>query len=171
MTDAFDTELSQLYLEEFPRLQRYLDRRLGDPQLATDIAQESFVRLLDRGTMPDAPGAWLVTVATNLLRDSARRTGRRLRLLQAAGEPVAAGTPAPGVEARLDSEERRRAVREALGRLADRDRDALLLRHSGFSYREIGLSLGIAEASVGTILLRAGAAFRAAWEELHGQPD
>ncbi len=171
MPDRFEAELSRLYREQFPRLQRYLDRTIGDPQQATDIAQEAFVRLFERGRMPDEVGAWLVTVANNLLRDNARRRGRRLRLLEAAGEPVATGAPSPGIEEQLEREERRGAVREALATLAARDRDALLLRHSGYSYREIGLTLGIAETSVGTILLRAGAAFRATWEGRHGQSD
>jgi DNA-directed RNA polymerase specialized sigma24 family protein len=46
-----------------------------------------------------------------------------------------------------------------------RDQQLLLLRHEGYSYREIGTALDIAETSVGTLLMRASAAFAASFEE------
>jgi DNA-directed RNA polymerase specialized sigma24 family protein len=58
-------------------------------------------------------------------------------------------------------------VRAALDRPTLRDRQALLLRHGGYSYREIAAALGLAETSVGTTLVRAGQAFRAAFQEMH----
>jgi len=67
--------------------------------------------------------------------------------------------------------ERIDAVRAALDTLTLRDRQALLLRHAGYSYREIAGAVGLAETSVGTTLVRAGQAFRAAFQELHGAPD
>ena len=57
------------------------------------------------------------------------------------------------------------AVRAVLSRLPVRDQQMLLLRHEGYSYREIGTALEIAETSVGTLLMRATAAFAAAFEE------
>jgi len=62
-------------------------------------------------------------------------------------------------------------VRAALDRLTPRDRQALLLRHAGYSYREIAAALHLAEGSVGTMLVRAGQVFRAAFKEMHGAPD
>jgi RNA polymerase sigma-70 factor (ECF subfamily) len=160
-----------MYAEGFGPLFRYLDRLSGDPDLAADIAQEAFIRLLARGAMPDAPKAWLVSVAHNLLRDVQRGAGRRMRLLaeQPDRAPVASAPPDPS--AQLDSDERIQDVRVALDRLAPRDRQALLLRHSGYSYREIAQVLEIAEGGVGTLLLRAAARFRRAFKEMHGAPD
>jgi RNA polymerase sigma-70 factor (ECF subfamily) len=169
--DQFDAEFDRLFEQHFARLFRYLDRSLGDAQLAADLAQEAFVRLFDRGEMPDEPIAWLITVAANLLRDDKRRTTRRLRLLARAPDDVPHATAPPDPAAAIDQAERRDQVRAALARLAPRDRDALLLRHSGYSYREIALALGITETGVGTVLLRAGASFRKAYQELHGDPD
>ena len=167
----FESALTRLYEKQFPALYRYLDRTLGDGQLATDIAQEAFIRLFDRGSMPDEPVAWLITVVNNLVRDDYRRTGRRLRLLEQAGYNVGHSATSPDATTRLDQEERREQVRTALTRLSLRDRQALLLRHSGYSYREVAVALGITETSVGTILLRAGALFREVYEELYGKPD
>ena len=169
--DQFDAEFDRLFEQHFAQLFRYLDRSLGDAQLAADLAQETFVRLFDRGEMPDEPIAWLITVAANLLRDDKRRTTRRLRLLASAPADVPHAAAAPDPADAIDQAERRDQVRAALARLAPRDRDALLLRHSGYSYREIALALGITETGVGTVLLRAGASFRKAYQELHGDPD
>lgn len=171
MSSLFEAALTRLYQRQFPSLYRYLDRTLGDSQLATDIAQEAFIRLFDRGSMPDEPVAWLITVVNNLVRDDYRRTGRRLRLLERAGYNVGHSSGTPDAATSVDQQERREQVQAALSHLTLRDRQALLLRHSGYSYREVAVALGITETSVGTILLRAGALFREVYEELHGKPD
>ena len=171
LAEEFEAALTRLYQHQYPTLYRYLDRTLGDSQLATDIAQEAFIRLFDRGSMPDEPVAWLITVVNNLVRDDYRRTGRRLRLLEQAGYNVGHSSASPDASTRLDQQERREQVRAALSHLSHRDRQALLLRHSGYSYREVAVALGITETSVGTILLRAGALFREVYEELYGKPD
>lgn len=168
---AFQAGLDRLFRERFPALYRYLHRLSGDRALAEDIAQEAFIRLFDRAEMPDEPVAWLITVATNLLRDDRRKTGRRLRLMERAGTDVGGNATAIDPASEVVQAERRQQVRAALDTLALRDREVLLLRHSGFSYREIGAALGMPEVSVGTTLSRAGAAFRRSYEELHGEPD
>ena len=55
----------------------HLVRRLRKPELAADVMAESFARALlvvkdDSSELPQAPAAWLFTVAINLVRDSAR---------------------------------------------------------------------------------------------------
>jgi RNA polymerase sigma factor (sigma-70 family) len=59
--------------------------------------------------------------------------------------------------------EEQAAVRQALAEVPERQRDCLLLRHSGYSYAEIALTLGIAVGSVGVLLARAEHAFRATY--------
>jgi RNA polymerase sigma factor (sigma-70 family) len=54
----------------------------------------------------------------------------------------------------------RAAVRRALAEVPERQRECLLLRHSGYSYAEIAETLGIAIGSVGVLLARAEHAFR-----------
>src|SRR3712207_7447153 len=53
----------------YPSLYRYLHRLTGDADVAEDLAQESFVRLLGRRVSDDGVRVWLFTVATNLVRD------------------------------------------------------------------------------------------------------
>ncbi|MEO7474276.1 MAG: sigma-70 family RNA polymerase sigma factor [Gemmatimonadales bacterium] len=168
---VFDASFSRVFLQQFTRLLSYLTRLTGDPELASDFAQEALMRLHRRGTLPDAPGAWLVSVANNLFRDHRRSVSRRLELMATRpdGGPDA-GRP-PAADADLLADERRREVRMVLDRLPPRDRDLLLLRHSGYSYREIATALSVAETGVGTMLGRASEAFRRAYEEIHGAPD
>jgi RNA polymerase sigma-70 factor (ECF subfamily) len=157
--DAFATTFRRLFDEQFPSLFRYLDRLSGDPELAADLAQEAFVRLYQRGALPDDARAWLASVAANLLRDERRRSARRARLLDTRPDDVPLGS-VPAADAGVVEGERRALARAALDALPPRDRDMLLLKHEGYSYREIARAVGVAESSVGTLLARATAAFR-----------
>lgn len=161
---GFDREFRHAFGEEFESLFRYVDRWSGDAALAADVAQETFIRLYHRGRLPEDLRAWLVSVANNLLRDEHRRVARRERLLEkhSRAEAVEGSMPLP--DGGLLAEERRRAVRGALDELPTRERALLLLRHEGYSYRELGKALHIRESSVGTLLTRARERFRAAME-------
>lgn len=167
MTPSFHDHFVELFNAHFPRVFRYLDRLSGEPDLASDLAQEAFVRLYRRGAPPDAPAAWLITVATNLFRNARAQQSRRLRLLTAerGAEVLADPPPAPG-QATEDAETRGR-VRAALDRLDERERQLLLLRAEGYSYRDLAAALDLNEASVGTLLARAKRAFRAVYEGDH----
>jgi RNA polymerase sigma factor (sigma-70 family) len=161
----FEGAFVELFEAEFSRLFRYLDRLSGDPDLAADLAQETFIRLYRRGSMPDSPEVWLVTVALNLFRNARSTTSRRLRLLARWGEPARTEEPASKDVGALETASQ---VRAALATLEERDRDMLLLRAEGYSYREIAAALELHEASVGTLLARARRAFREAYEVSHG---
>jgi len=147
MTDAIG-ELYRLYHDALVRM---LYRRTGDRDRAEDLAQETFARALE--APPHNPRPWLFAVALNLVREDGRRAvrqGRRLQLLRAETDHPSV---APDVE--FERREREAAVRSALDRLGDRDREALLLKAEGFSYDEIATALGLAPGAVGTTLARA----------------
>lgn len=145
---SFEATFERLY----PSLHRYLLRLTGDADAAEDLAQEAFVRLLENDVAEEEERVWIFTVATNLLRDQARKVTRRKRLLSAV--PVLpSATPAPDEEAaRSESIDR---VRTALDQLAPRDRQILLMREEGFKYDEIARAVGVAPGSVGTLISRA----------------
>jgi RNA polymerase sigma factor (sigma-70 family) len=163
---SFDTAFRTVFRERYPGLFRYLNRLAGDAALADDIAQEAFVRLYRRGAMPDDPPAWLITVAHNLFRNERRRLGRHWRLLRGQAFLLVAPAAAPGADERLLSNERVRLVRRALERLPLRDRQLLLLRHEGYSYRQVARLLHLNQNSVGTMLARAAMAFRTVYGEM-----
>lgn len=146
-------EFDALFDALYPALFRYCNRMTGDPDQAEDLAQEAFFRLLDRGIQGTESGlrSWLFRVATNLARDRSRTRETRRRILS--GFPPAENVEGPDRD--LARAEEVRHVRRALEVLNQRDREMLLLRQEGFSYREIAEVAGVSHRSVGTILARA----------------
>jgi len=64
------------YAKWSKEIERFVQARLGDPQLAEEIAQESISRLLaqdKRGVEIENPRAWLFRTARNLAVDVVRR--------------------------------------------------------------------------------------------------
>lgn len=144
------------YRHHWAALFRYVDRLVGDADLAADVVQEAFVRLLDQ-TLPDEEvRRWLFTVATNLVRDDARMSARRRRLLAERYEQAdLAHDPAELPDRAVLRAERVAAVRAALAEMPERDRRLLLMREEGFRYAEIAEVIKVAPGSVGTLLARA----------------
>jgi RNA polymerase sigma-70 factor (ECF subfamily) len=163
----FDDAFREEFERRFSSLFRYLDRLSGDPDLAADIAQEAFLRLYRRGTMPLDAGSWLAVVARNLFHNARAKAGRRRHLLAREEAGRLLGDAGASPEADLDSVRRQKAVRSALEELPTREREMLLLRYEGYTYREIARILDVNPASVGTLLARAKEAFRRALED-HG---
>lgn len=163
---SFRGQIEELFRTQHARLLRVLVRLSGEAELAADLTQEAFVSLMRRGSMPDAPEAWLITVALNRLRNERAKASRRGRLLPLVTEP-SAGAPPPTIGEATGARSARRQVRAALERLPERDAQLLVLRSEGYSYRDIATTLGIHEASLGTLLARARRAFVAAYEEPH----
>lgn len=145
-------DFDSLYGKLYPSLFRYLQRLVGDADIAEDIAQESFVRLLKQNLPEDEVRPWLFTVAMNLVRDHARKVERRQRLLTTA--PVLVSSTALPDEA-VETAERVGSVRVVLNQLSARDQQLLLMREEGFKYEEIANVIGVAPASVGTLIARA----------------
>ena len=140
--------------EHYPGLVRYCQRLTADRDVAEDIAQESLLRLFTKGVSGPASGirAWLFKTATHLVRDRYRVEENRRRLLEV--NPVRPQQP-ESAELSLERGEARAKARAALDALSPRDREILLMRYSGFSYREIAEAVGVAATSVGTLLARA----------------
>ena len=143
----------------------YFVRFSGDPELAADLAQETFLaafRRLDRLSEDRSFAAWLYQIARNQLRSEWRR--RQLRtivsldwLLSRTRAPV----PALG---RADEAARypvRDQVQRALDDLSPALREALLLHHlGGFRGQEVADVLGISVAAARKRIGRADAEFR-----------
>jgi RNA polymerase sigma-70 factor (ECF subfamily) len=161
---TFHDDFVARFHARFDRLYRYLQRLSGDPDLASDLAQETLVKLYQRGSMPDAPEGWMIAVATNLFRNVESNRVRRARLLTVARGAELAADPPPSPAEALEAEESGRRMRNVIDKLPLRERQLLLLRAEGYSYREIAVALDLNEASVGTLLARAKGAFRGLYE-------
>jgi RNA polymerase sigma-70 factor (ECF subfamily) len=147
-------DLDALFRTYNAPLVRYLTRQLGDRDWAEEVAQETFLRAARQETIV-SERAWLFAVATNLIRDEARRDARRRRHLELLrAEAEAEGPPDPP-ELDIERHERASAARAALAQLSERDREALLMREEGLDYHEIAKALDLSIGSVGTTLSRA----------------
>lgn len=150
--------LERLFREYHGPLVRYLARRVGDRDLAEELAQETFLRAMRQGPVA-RERAWLFAVATNLVRDEVRRESReRRRLSLLKGELDTTSPPEPDVlaaERAADALREQALARRAVDALGERDRAALLLREEGLDYHEIAATLGLSVGSVGTTLSRA----------------
>ncbi|MBN1889770.1 MAG: sigma-70 family RNA polymerase sigma factor [Thermoflexales bacterium] len=161
-TEPFDT----LFGQHYAVIYAVLFRLTGERAEAEDLAQETFLRLYDAlrdSQRIDNVGGWLYRVATRLGYNALRAARRRAGYEQAAAEPEQARTPDPAEE--LAHAEQRRLVRTALAQLPPQQAQLLVLRHSGLSYKELAGVLGVAPASVGTLLARAEQAFGACYVE------
>lgn len=129
----------------------YLRRISGDPALADDVLQESYLRLLRHPPSADRDErerkAYLFQIATNLMRDRWRAKERERSALE---RLLSFWSPRPErSEVSLD-------MGAALDRLPPRDRALLWLAHvEGYDHREIAKVLGLQERSVRVILFRA----------------
>lgn len=130
-----------------PALWAYLSRLSGNRQLADDLLQESYYRLLRSRESFDGEAHrrnYLFRIATNLVRDSRRGTAS-WRSLPLPELPVDAADPAQSAD-----------VQRALARLKPRERALLWLAYAqGSSHREIAGVLGVKTGSVKLLLFRA----------------
>ena len=168
-------ELVHRYEKE---LYGYLRRLVGDPTLAEDIFQSTFLQLYQKADQYEPGRAvrpWLYTLATNLAIDAMRRAGRRqavsLDRLHEQGEEQNAGSLLQLLAAQdkepfqnLEAKERAELVQRALLELPEPMRTVVLLAYyRGLKYNEIAEILGI---PLGTVKSRLHMALRRLYELL-----
>ena len=147
----------ELFERYAPALLRFASRMLSDRETAEEVTQEVFVKVISRAHQYDgraAVSSWLFAIAANACRDRKRHDRRATIVpLEAVGDLSASGE---GADARLESRQRRAAVRQALASLSDEQREALVLaRYHGLPYAEISKVLGISVGAVKTRIFRA----------------
>ncbi|HSK07388.1 MAG TPA: sigma-70 family RNA polymerase sigma factor [Acidimicrobiia bacterium] len=122
---------------------RFLRHLLGDPALAEDVTQETFVRVyrkLGSFRFRSKFSTWVFQVARNAGIDALRSRQRRARLASALESQVR--STLHGAELGVE-------VEAALQSLAPRLREAFVLIEAlGLTYREAGEALGIPEGTV-----------------------
>lgn len=150
MTAGLHPPVHQLYQSHQGWLRAWLGRRLGCPETARDLAQDTFVRVLLR---PQAvvnlrePRAYLTTVARGLVVDHWRRRSLEQAYLDALASVPACHAPSPDeqllVLQALDELDR------LFGALAPRVREAFVLaQFGGLDYAQVATRLGITERTV-----------------------
>jgi RNA polymerase sigma-70 factor (ECF subfamily) len=129
----------------------YLARVSGDPALADDLLQESFIRFLAADAPTDGEVAsrrYLFRIGTNLLRDHWRRP-RHSSIDEVPEDRV----PLAGTTEQSDSAI---LLGPALQQLKPRARQLLWLAYAeGYSHQEIAAITGLASPSIRLLLFRA----------------
>jgi RNA polymerase sigma-70 factor (ECF subfamily) len=142
----------------------------GDHEEALDITQETFISAYKaygkfRGDAD--PFTWLYRIGINLFRKRYGRKKRRESLWAKRIEkepPKLVETRTPGDE--LEAMERSRLVRQAISRLPEGQREAVIFKYlNDYSYEEIA---ELAGCSIGTVKSRLSRAKRALAEILEG---
>ena len=146
-SSGFDdqTQVQRLYKTHAPSLVRQLTRKTGCKELAQELANETFVRLLKlapgRIAAIERPEAFLRHVSANLVRDWGRARATRERVHSAL--ELNAGGVLDGV-AQLESRETLLRLEKAVGKLKPKTRDIFLAhRIHGFTYAEIAVRTGL----------------------------
>jgi RNA polymerase sigma-70 factor (ECF subfamily) len=149
-----EADVGRAYAEWHDDLFGFLASATRDRELAEDLLQETFLRLVHEiraGRTPENVRPWLYRVASNLVVSKARRravAGRWLSHLVQRDTGEAA-------DADLLRHERRGDLERLLGHLAPDARVALLLAAHGFSGAEVATTIGRTDGATRTLVCRA----------------
>lgn len=175
-----DSALDPLMERHHDALLAFIYRYLGNEAEARDAVQETFVRVYFKaGTY--RPGCkvktWIYSIALNQCRDLARRRGRMpvmIRLDEPVGEsgaPRQIADPCAVPDASASRSERFLWLREAIDRLPERSKAAIVLcALEERSHKEAAEILGIAPKTVENLVYRAKARLRE-WLSLEAAAD
>ena len=170
-TESTSSAFEALFREHWAHVYRLLNRLVGDPSEAEDLALEAFVRLYQKYPLglvenESNPGGWLHRVATNLGLHSIRSWKRREHYELTAGKYALEETAEDSPAEILAGEEQRRLARLALAQMNERQSRLLILRYAGSSYKEIAEALQLSPTSIGPLLLRAEREFEKQYRTL-----
>lgn len=147
---------SALYGEHHTWLQRWLYRRLGCRDVAADLAQDTFVRVLGKPSLNqvEQPRAFLSTIAHSLFVNLLRRRQLERSYLEALAQLPDALVPSP--EDRWQVFEALQAIDVMLDGLPGKVRTAFLLSQlEGLTHRQIADRLNVSQSSVRQYIARA----------------
>ncbi len=141
--------LTEIYQALFPRVYRYLLSRVGDVDLAEDLAQDVFAKSLSAISNYEERGvpfaAWVFKIAHNQLINYKRHTHRSAQIK----ESMRDGFDMEDVDRRLDNIGSFKRVAEVLPLLSELQRQVILLRFiKGLSVTEVADALGKSENNI-----------------------
>ncbi len=161
MTESVEvTDFAELVSEHHSRVYGVALRVVSDPDLAADVAQETFIRAwrgLSRFRGEAAISTWLHRIAVNTALTARRRAARnRGTSLDSIDEVVAEATPEADPERRGEVIDLRRRLEAALRTLPPGQRVVVVLKDvEGWTHTEIAERLGITESAAKVRLHRA----------------
>lgn len=159
MTNEY-TEFNDFVSEHRSRVYGVALRVVSDPELASDVVQETFLRAwrgLGRFRGDSSLSTWLHRITVNTALTARKRAARDHGApLEAVDDVVADATPYVDPERRGEVLDLRRRLEEALAKLPDGQKAVVILKDvEGWSHTEIAEWLGITESAAKVRLHRA----------------
>ena len=137
---------------------------VGDPELGRDVVQEAFLTAyheLPKLREPGRFGGWLRGIVRHTSLRALRERERVRHLTEVLAQPGYTPEPVAPPDEVVLVREKRAAVRLAMARLSERNREAVGLHYmDGLSYAQIAEFLGVTETTVQGRLQRARAHLR-----------
>jgi len=144
--------VESLYRQHGGEVYRYAFAVLGNHADAEDVTQSTFLnayRSLEQGVHPRKPANWLLTIASNTIKERFRREQARPR--QVVLDDEIAGSSADDDLGPTVGE-----LLTALSRIPPQQRQAIVLREfEGRSYKEVANILSVTTSALETLLFRA----------------
>ena len=137
-------EFLKFYNKNKKQLFNYLLRMTGDYELAKDIMQESFTRLIEHYRAKALSASLIYTIARNALYDHMRRQKHQTDI-----NKLEAGEQSPDLEHTMMIRQEYRRVISAMSRLKNTEREIIALVTGGdLSYKDIAAITGLSVANV-----------------------
>lgn len=147
-------DFRNIYRENYPIVYRKIMQVVHDQLLAEDLAQEVFMKLyqMDYKLVGNIP-AWLYKCSLNISFNALRSKKRSdKRFSKESKEAVVIDQSSEEQWLHKDDIQ---TIRESLLSMEEKERNLLLMKYSGFNYKELAEIFKIGENSVGTLLARA----------------
>jgi RNA polymerase sigma-70 factor (ECF subfamily) len=150
-SQAASRAIDDLYRRHGAEVYRYALAVLGNRADAEDVTQTTFLnayRAIEQGVRPRKPANWLLTIASNAIKQRFRQESARPKQValdhEIAGRSAEDDGPTVG------------ELLTALSRIPPQQRQAIVLREfEGRSYKEIADILAITTSALETLLFRA----------------
>ncbi|GAA3582274.1 MULTISPECIES: sigma-70 family RNA polymerase sigma factor [Marinobacter] len=150
-------EIETLYREHQPWLRNWLRGKLGCPADASDLSQDSFLRLLTVDlSLLQEPRAYLLVIANRLMINRHRRRQLEADVLRQVAHTVETQNQQGPAEIVAARDLLHQVLMMLTEELPDKPRKAFLwARTEGMSYREIAERLDVSQSSVKQYIARA----------------
>jgi RNA polymerase sigma-70 factor (ECF subfamily) len=167
----------QFYRAHVEQIQRFVVRRVGDPQLAADLTADVFLAAIDAAPGYDPklgePTPWLYGVARNVVASGLRNAGRehdaRMRF---AGRRLLDEDDIERMTERIDAQKAAREMYPAIANLPEGERTILeLVAIDGLTVAQAASVAGVRPATARVRLYRARRAVRSQLPAATPEPE